>query len=362
MKLDQLLDLVIDKKAADLFLKVGAPPRIRLSALVKPIRSEPLTESDLEAACRQIARPEALEILNAKGEVDIAYDYNGKARFRIDIFRSRGSYSIAFRYIPYQIPSFQNLNLPGDVLRSLAESTYGLFLASGVAGSGKSTCLAAMLEHINQNFYRHIVTIEDPIEYVLHDKKCLISQREAGIDTRDFHSGLRHCLRQSPDVILIGEMRDVETMEAALNAAETGHLVFSTLHTLNAVQTVERILSYFPVHQHNLVRLQLSMVLQGVISLRLLRKQDGSGLIPAVEIMIATPRIRELLEKGETKSIPDSMRQGRVLGCRTFNDSLAELCRNGVLSREDAIAASPAPTELRLQLDGLSGSSGVRLD
>ncbi len=189
----------------------------------------------------------------------------------------------------------------------------------------------------------------------------IISQREVGTDTGDFHAGLRHCVRQSPDVILIGEMRDRQTMEAALNAAETGHLVFSTLHTLNAIQTVERILSYFPVHHHALVRLQLSMVLQGIVSLRLLRKADGSGLIPAVEIMLATPRIRELLEKGETKSLPEAIRQGYVLGCRTFNNSLAELFRADVISREDALASSPHPTELRLELEGLSGASSIAL-
>ena len=361
MDLDKLLDFVIDRNATDLFLKAGSPPRIRLNGLVKAVRGEPVSAEDMQAVVQHIAAPENLETLKQTGEADIAFDYAQKARFRADIFRTRGRLAVALRYLPLDIPSFEDLKLPAETLRSLAEHSYGLVLVTGVAGSGKSTCLASMIEHINLNFYRHIVTIEDPIEYVFQDRNSFISQREVGSDTKTFHSGLRHCVRQSPDVILIGEMRDRETMEAALNAAETGHLVFSTLHTLNAVQTVERILSYFPVHQHSLVRLQLSMVLQGIVSLRLLRNADSSGLVPAVEIMLATPRIRELLEKGETKSLPEAMKQGYVLGCRTFNNSLARLLRDALISREDALASSPEPTELRLELEGLSGSGFISL-
>jgi len=359
---DKLLDLVIEKNATDLFLKAGAPPRVRLNALVKAVRGEPVSADDMESIVKRIAGPHALETLKQTGEADLAFDYEQKARFRADVFRTRGRLSVALRYLPLDIPSFEDLNLPGDTLRSLSEHSYGLVLVTGVAGSGKSTCLASMIEHINLNFYRHIVTIEDPIEYVFQDRNSFISQREVGSDTKSFPTGLRHCVRQSPDVILIGEMRDRETMEAALNAAETGHLVFSTLHTLNAVQAVERILSYFPVHQHSLVRLQLSMILQGIISLRLLRLAEGSGLIPAVEIMLATPRIRELLEKGQTKSLPDAIKQGHALGCRTFNNSLAQLHHDGVISREDALAASPEPTELRLEFQGLSGASAISLE
>jgi twitching motility protein PilT len=361
MNFDKLINLVIDKNATDLFLRTGAPPRVRLNGLVKAVRADAVSAEEMEAVAQRIAGPQALQTLKKTGEADIAFDYEQKARFRAALFRTRGRLSVALRYLPLDIPSFEELNLPADTLRPLAQNEHGLVLVTGVAGSGKSTCLASMIEHINRNFYRHIVTIEDPIEYVFQDRNSFISQREVGTDTADFHAGLRHCVRQSPDVILIGEMRDRDTMEAALNAAETGHLVFSTLHTLNAIQTVERILSYFPVHQHALVRLQLSMALQGIVSLRLLRKADGSGLIPAVEIMLATPRIRELLEKGETKSLPEAIRQGHVLGCRTFNNSLAELLRADVISREDALASSPQPTELRLELEGLSGASSIAL-
>jgi twitching motility protein PilT len=236
----------------------------------------------------------------------------------------------------------------------------GLVLATGTAGSGKSTTLAAMLEYVNRNMNKHIITIEDPIEYRFEDKRSIVNQREVGVDVSNFSSALRQAVRQSPDVIFIGEMRDAETVQAAISAAETGHLVFSTLHTVNAVQTVERIITFFPPHQHELVRLQLALNLAGVVSLRLIKNKEGTAMVPAVELLINTPTVRELLEQGQTRSLPKALAEGSYYGTMTFNQSLIRLFQAGNISLEDALLASDSPDELKMQMRGITQGGQVR--
>jgi len=243
--------------------------------------------------------------------------------------------------------------MPVEPLSKLARSPRGLVLVTGITGSGKSTSLAAVINYINEHFNRHIVTIEDPIEFLHKDKKSIVNQREVGEDTESFSTALRHVVRQAPDVILIGEMRDRETMEAALAAAETGHLVFSTLHTVDAIQTVERIINFFPPHQHQLIRLQLSMVLEGVVSQRLLARKDGSGRVPAIEIMMATPTIRDLLLEGRTTELYKAIKEGGYFGCQSFNQSLKEIYEKDFITLADALQAADNPDELKMELKGI---------
>jgi twitching motility protein PilT len=303
---------------------------------------------------RTVAGEAARKRFESEGELDTAYEAREIGRFRVNAYRQRGQTSFAFRHVESVIPTFEDLNLPAEELRKLAAKPRGLVLVTGVAGSGKSTALAAMVGHINQTQQKHVITIEDPIEFVHEDRKCIIDQREIGLDTKDFASALKHCIRQSPDVILIGEMRDQETMEAALSAAETGHLVLSTLHTVNASQTVERIINFFPPHQHALIRLQLSMVLEGVVSLRLLPRKDRPGRVPAVELLTSSPTVKELLEAGRSRELYPAIKSGGYFGMMTFNQSLRRLYDSGVISLEEALLASDTPDELRLEISGVT--------
>ena len=290
----------------------------------------------------------------AGDEVDLAYEIVGLGRFRVNVFRQLGKPGMVFRYIKSDVPSFAQLNLPSAQLEKLSNMKRGLVLATGVAGSGKSTTLAAMLEYMNENLSRHIVTVEDPIEYIFSDKNCIITQREIGHDSKTFSAALKFCLRQAPDVIVLGEMRDAVTIEAAINAAESGHLVLSTLHTINAVQTVERILSYFPAEQQGLVRLQLSMVLQGVISLRLMNTIDGGGRLPAVEMLLNTPSVCETLKEGRTTQLTKVLADGEFFGTQTFDQCLARLYKEGRIDYHDALSTADNPDELKLVIAGIS--------
>jgi twitching motility protein PilT len=276
-------------------------------------------------------------------------------RFRANIFRQRGRLCLVFRHVLDTIPTLEDLNLPVRQVEELASLQRGLVLVTGTAGSGKSTTLASMVEFMNHHFARHIVTIEDPIEFVFLDRMSMINQREIGFDTLDYSSALRHVVRQTPDVILLGEMRDPETVTAALSAAETGHLVLSSLHTVNAVQTVERILSFYPPHQHDQVRLQLSLVLEGVVSQRLLPRKGDQSRVPAVEVLLGTPTVRDLLYEGKTRELTKAIHEGsHYYGSQTFQQSLVLLYRNGLISFDDALAASDNPDELKLDLRGIT--------
>jgi twitching motility protein PilT len=267
-------------------------------------------------------------------ELDFAYEFKGRARFRINLYVQRGSIAFAIRFIPYEIPKLEDLNLP-PVLKELTRRQSGLILVTGPTGSGKSTTLASMINLINEERSLHVVTIEDPIEYVYTPRRCVISQREVGEDTHSFGNALKHVLRQDPDVILIGEMRDLETMQAAITAAETGHLVFSTLHTTSAPQTVDRIIDVFPPHQQSQIRSQLSITLEAVITQRLLKKAGG-GRVPACEILIATPALRNLIREGKTHQIYSLMELGREYGMQTMEDALNDLLRKRQITREEA--------------------------
>src|SRR5688572_26038504 len=303
------------------------------------------------------------EKFKASNEVDLAYGVPGLGRFRVNVFQQRGTIGAVLRVIPFKIMSIKELLLP-PVLEKIALEERGLVLVTGTTGSGKSTTLAAMIDHINANETNHIMTIEDPIEFLIRDKRSIVNQREVGVDTMSFSQALKSALRQDPDVILVGEMRDLETIETALTAAETGHLVMATLHTLDATETINRIISAFPPYQQKQVRLQLASILKAVVSQRLIPRADGKGRIAAVEVLKATARVRELIEdKDRTKEIPDAIAQGhQTYGMQTFDQSLMQLVRNGLVSYDEAHRQSTNPDDFALRFSGISGTSDSKWD
>ncbi len=361
MEFHEFLRKMVIEKASDLFFKVGNPPCMRIDGSIHFLDTDELTPQDALEIFETIEDSKK-ETFPRNSDIDVSYELPGIGRFRVNIFRQRGQLGFVFRHVASKIPSMTELSLPEEPLKKLASHRRGLVIITGNTGSGKSTTLATMVDHINNNFNRHIITVEDPIEFMFKDKKSLVEQREIGIDTPDFLTALKYAVRQSPDVLLVGEMRDRETMEAALAAAETGHLVFSTLHSVNAVQTVERIINYFPPHQHNLIRLQLSLVLQGIISQRLVPKKKGGGRVPALEMLIQTPSTQELLSTGKTKELYSAIRESDYFGCRTFNQSLKKLYQEEQISLEDTLEFSDFPEELKLELKGIYKSSAAMND
>jgi twitching motility protein PilT len=303
------------------------------------------------------------EKFKTTNEVDLAYGVPGLGRFRVNVFQQRGTIGAVLRVIPFKILTVRDLLLP-TVLESIALEQRGLILVTGTTGSGKSTTLAAMIDHINANETNHIMTIEDPIEFLIRDKRSIVNQREVGVDTMSFSQALKSALRQDPDVILVGEMRDLETIETALTAAETGHLVMSTLHTLDATETINRIISVFPPYQQKQIRLQLASVIKAVISQRLVPREDGKGRIAAVEILKATARVRELIEdKDRTKEIPEAIAQGhQTYGMQTFDQSLMWLVKNGLVGYEEARRQATNPDDFALRFSGISGTSDSKWD
>jgi twitching motility protein PilT len=355
MEFHEMLRKMVIEKASDLFLKVGSPPALRIDGTINFLDTDETTPQDTQEVYEIIedSKKEGFAKEKDQNEIDVAYELPGIGRFRVNIFRQKGYLGFVFRHIESRIPNFEDLSLPAKTLGKLAESGRGLVLVTGNAGSGKSTTLAAMIQHINDRHNKHIITIEDPIEFIFKDQKSVIDQREIGLDTVNFLGALRQAMRQSPDVILIGEMRDRETMEAALSAAETGHFVLATLHTVNAVQTVERIINYFPPHQHQLIRLQLSLILKGVISQRLIPKKSEAGRVPAIELMIESPTVKDLLSAGKTPELYNAIKEGDYYGCQTFNQSLKKLYQSDQISLESAMASSDYPEELKLDLKGI---------
>jgi twitching motility protein PilT len=354
MELVELLTDMVEMRAPDLIVKVGARPTVRVHGGLQQLSEEEVTRDFALRVVASLLDDRRMEQFVRGSEVDLAYEVAGLARFRVNLFHQLGMPAIVFRHIQSEIPTFEELFLPVDQLRKLCTLRRGLVLCTGVAGSGKSTTLAAMIDHINQTQGRHIVTVEDPVEFVFTDRHSIVSQREVGSDSKDFSSALKYALRQAPDVIVIGEMRDLITVEAAISAAETGHLVVSTLHTINAVQTVERILAFFPDFQHQLIRLQLSMVLAGVISLRLINSMDGKRRVPATELLLPTPTIRELLRTGQTEELERALSQDNFFGTMTFLQSIQKLYTDGLISYQDALAAADNPDELKLVLSGVT--------
>lgn len=349
-ELEAWLRMVVQRDASDLHLKVGVPPKIRDTGVLAPIggRAE-LRPPETAAIAEAIVPADRVERFRQAGEVDFAYSVPGIGRFRVNVFRQRGSISLVFRKLRFGGPTFEEAHLP-DVIRVLAEEPRGLVLVTGPTGSGKTTTLAAMIEHLNHTRPCHIVTIEDPIEVVFDDDVASINQREVGTDTESFLSALRAALRQDPDVILIGEMRDTETVRAALQAAETGHLVLSTLHTVDATETVNRVIDFFPAHQQGQIRLTLAGALRGIICQRLV-PAVGGGLLPAHEILVNTGRIAERIADPEkTAEIHDVIAEGEYYGMMTFDQCLLRLVQRGAVRVEDALAASSRPHDFQLHL------------
>jgi twitching motility protein PilT len=353
-----ILQRMIDRRASDLHVKSGVRPVARVHGVLTPLEFEPPRPTELEEVAQQILTPVQRELFETTREVDFAFGVAGLARFRANFFVQRGSVSMVFRHVQTHIPALQDLNLP-PVIEQLSLKQRGLILVTGTTGSGKSTTLAAMISQINQHLPVNVITIEDPIEFLHRDHRGLIQQREVGTDTASFHEALRHILRQDPDVIMIGEIRDRETMEIALTAADTGHLVFSTLHTIDATQTVNRIISFFEPHQHQEVRYLLASTLQAVISQRLIRTADGQGRVPAVEVLIATASIRDCIREPEkTTLIPQAIQDGVTqYGMQTFDQALMAMVHNGRITKEIALEASSNPHELALRLGGIQASS-----
>ena len=353
--LHELLTLANELGASDLHLKVGAPPVLRIDHQLVPVQERPhLTRADLETTVSLVTTAPQRQQFAQRREMDLGYGVAGLGRFRANLFQQRGTLAIAFRVIPLQIQTIDALNLP-PVIATLAMEPRGMLLVTGTAGSGKSTTLAAMIEHMNNNGAGHILTIEDPIEFLHHDKRCMINQREVGIDTGSFAEGLRGALRQDPDVILVGEMRDFDTVNTAIIAAETGHLVMSTLHTIDAAETVNRIISIFPPYQQEQIRSQLASLLRGVISMRLIPRADGKGRVPAVEVMVATATIRECIANPDkTRKISEVIAAGTSeYGMQTFDQSLTSLYQRGLVSYEEALKWSSNPNDFALKVRGI---------
>jgi twitching motility protein PilT len=354
MEIASIFAAMVKEEASDLFLKVGVPPAVRVVGRVVSMGGAALTEETMLEVFNEVCDDFAKKKFAERGEVDISYEIYGVGRFRANIFRQRGYIGMVFRHIHSRIPSMEDLNLPAEQLRRFALLPRGLVLVTGTAGSGKSTTIASMINFINSTEERHVITVEDPIEFTFTDQKCVIDQREIGQDTDSFVAALKNAVRQSPDVIFIGEMRDIETMEAAINAAETGHLVFSTLHSMNAMQTVDRIINMFPTNHHTFLQLQLAQLLEGVISQRLLPTKDGTARMPAIEVMCSTPTIQELLLHGKTRELYKAIKDGSYYGCVTYNQALKSLLERDLITLEDALSAADSPDELKLELRGIS--------
>jgi twitching motility protein PilT len=350
MDLDSLLSRAVEAGATDVHLKVGGPPRIRTDGRLRPVDGPRLDEADLTAVVDHVcaASPGRRDVLIEAGELDIAYT-GGGSRFRVNGYRQRGTFAFVFRRIPNEAPTLEQLALPAGV-RRLAGEHHGLILVTGPTGSGKSTTLAAMIDEINQTREQHVVTIEDPIEVLHKDRKSSVSQREVGLDTRSFSEALRRALRQDPDVILIGEMRDAETTETAMHAAESGHLVLSTMHTVNAAETIGRMMDFFPAIKQAQIRSVLAGVLRGVVSQRLLPK-IGGGVVAAVEVMAVNERISDLIRENRPSEITDAIREGTFFEMQTFEQALLGLVVDGAVERETAANVAMDRHDFMLALD-----------
>lgn len=350
MNITDYLKHMQKRNASDLYFKAGSPAYCRIDDRITPVDEERLTSVDIQTIIDTILIGEQKKTFKMTKELDGAYSVSGLGRFRFNAYIQRGTPAVTFRSVRTDIPTFEKLNLPTEIMEKLSSQPRGLILLTGYAGSGKSTTIAAMIDYINEHFQKHIITIEDPIEFMHSDKRSIISQREVGSDTENFNAALRHIIRQSPDVIFIGEMRDAETMQTAIMAAGTGHLVLSTIHTIDATQTVDRIINFFPPHIHNQIRMQLSLLLKGVISLRLVPRSDKPGRVPACEVMLSTPTVRKFIVEGKTDKIISVIEDGKLFGMQSFNQALAQWLNESVISRESALNFASNPDELALRL------------
>jgi twitching motility protein PilT len=359
MEINDLLKQAVQQGASDLHIKVGNSPILRIDGVLKVLSNEPrVTKEDSARLALACMTPAQKETFKREADIDFAYSVPGLGRFRCNAFLQRGTLGIIFRVIPTTIPLIDDLNLP-PVLKDMALEERGLILVTGTTGSGKSTTLASLINHVNNHKTVNIISIEDPIEYLHRDKKSIVNQREVGADTKSFPRALRAGLRQDPDVILVGEMRDFETIQTCLMAAETGHLVLSTLHTLDAAETVNRVISFFPPYHQQQVRLQLASVLRGIVSLRLLPRADGKGRVPAVEVLVSTLTMRECItDPNRTKLLPEMIAQGKIhYGMQTFDQSLFDLYKQGLVSYEEAVRQASNPDDFALKVKGVHSSS-----
>jgi twitching motility protein PilT len=358
MNIRSVLEKMIAARASDLHLKAGTPPVVRVDGILYTLDEPAPSGQEVRDVCTQLLNDEQRLYFSTHNEIDFAFGVSGLARFRANIFMQRSTPAMALRHVPVEVPGIEDLLLPAAV-HELAFSPRGLILVTGRTGSGKSTTLAAMIDAINKVTTRNIITVEDPIEFLHRDRMSFIHQREVGLDTRSFHDGLKYVLRQDPDIILVGEIRDLETMSTALMAADTGHLVLSTLHTTDVVQTLQRIISFYPPHQHDEIRMSIASNLRAAISQRLIPRRDGGGRVPAVEIMMSTPTIREfILDAAKVPLIHSAVAEGVTqYGMQTFDQSVLWLLQEGVISEEEALKNCNNPNELSLKLKGISGTS-----
>jgi len=359
MELNEILKIALKGGASDIHLKSGLPTMFRVDGALVPLKNgERLLPEEMQKTAFSLMNPAQKARFEEARECDLAYGIPGLGRFRVNIFQQRGTIGIVFRVIPFGVKSIDQLLLP-RVIERISMENRGLVLVTGTTGSGKSTTLAAMIDHINSNRTCHIMTIEDPIEFLIRDRRSLVNQREIGVDTQSFANALRAALRQDPDVILVGEMRDFETIETAITAAETGHLVMSTLHTLDATETINRIISVFPPYQQKQVRLQLGSILKAVISQRLVPRADSRGRVPALEVMVSTARIRECIaDKERTKELPDAIAKGfTTYGMQTFDQSLMHLVKQELVTYEEALKHVSNPDDFALRFRGVASTS-----
>jgi len=358
--LHQLLKAMVEKGSSDLHVTTGSPPQLRIDGKLVPLKTAPLTPVETKQLCYSILTDAQKHKFEEDSELDLSFGVKGLSRFRANVFMQRGAVAGAFRTIPFKILTFQELGLP-PVVAELAKKPRGLVLVTGPTGSGKSTTLASIIDKINTERHEHIITVEDPIEYLHPHKNCVVNQREVGADTESFKKALKYILRQDPDVVLVGEMRDLETVEAALVISETGHLAFATLHTNGAVQTINRIIDVFPPYQQQQVRAQLSFVLEGVLSQNLLPRASGPGRVLAIEVMVPNPAIRNLIREDKIHQIYSQMQVGQAkFGMQTFNQCLAGLYARKQITLDEAIGRSSDPEELRNLLTTGSGGATPR--
>ena len=353
--LRKIVDYALRQRASDIHLKVGSPPAIRVDSALRFVPAEDITEEDFNSFLDELMTPEQQLAYRETGDADFGVEFEGLGRFRANCYRQRGLMAVILRHVRTEIPDFESLHLPERAMERIAKLPRGLVLITGTTSSGKSTTLAAILGRINETRHGHIVTLEDPIEYVHQDKMCSISQREVHIDTENFRTGLRAILREDPNVILVGEMRDAETFHTCLGAAETGHLVLSTLHTNNVMMTIDRILDLFPPAQHAQIRSQLALQLQAVVSQRLVPNAKGTGRVPAMEVMFMNPGIASLIREDEVRLIPQIIADSAEEGMQTFNAHLMELVKEGTITMADAEFASDSPEALKANLSGIVG-------
>ncbi len=352
VKLESLAQLMLEKKASDLHIRSGGPAYVRIDGDLHRVQGSDQTAEEVRELALGTMNPRARKIFDERCESDYSVSIKGVGRFRVNAYLERGVVNLAMRYITSRIPTIDDLGLPADTIKKIASSGGGIILVTGITGSGKSSTLASMVGYINETEPCHIITIEDPIEFIHENRKSIMTQRELGNDTMTFFDGLRSAMRQDPDVILVGEMRDLETTQAAITAAQTGHLVMGTLHTTDAMQTITRIVDIFPTHQQTQVRLQLSDPLKAVISQRLIQK-IGGGRVPAVEIMVNTPHIKKCIEDNHLNDIVAAMQKGAFYGMQTFNQSLVKLHKGGLCNLDDVLAAASNPDDVLLAVRGI---------